>query len=264
MYTSTRSNRYNARPSLHGLGAEESLVSSASNLTSKEPKKVRGMFASLAPTYDRLNHLLSFNRDKAWRRRAGKWVNLLPGEHALDVCAGTLDLSVELCQKGGRVTALDFCHPMLVVGKQKIAARSDHAATVAVSEGDALKLPFEAGSFDALTVAFGVRNLVDMDVGLNEFARVLKPGGRLAILEFSTPQNRMYAFFYRQYNRFLLPLIGRLISRHRDAYEYLPATVAAFPGQDAFAERIADAGFSKVSYTNLTFGTVALHIGIRA
>jgi demethylmenaquinone methyltransferase / 2-methoxy-6-polyprenyl-1,4-benzoquinol methylase len=225
--------------------------------------EVRRMFGAIAPRYDLLNHLLSLNRDKAWRRRA---VDILvEGESAagtfLDACAGTFDLAVELAGRSrftGRVLAFDFAYPMLDAGRSKLSG-----GCILPACADALSLPLNDESVDGAMVAFGVRNLHDLDAGLREFARVIRPGGRLVVLEFMTPQWQPFRGLYLFYFRRLLPLVGRLVSRHGSAYSYLPASVLAFPEPDALSERMRRAGFDDVQWESLTGGIVAVHSGSR-
>jgi len=219
------------------------------------------MFSAIAPRYDLLNHLLSFNIDRRWRRRA---VNRLgwearPDGVYLDLCAGTMDLAAELARRPafrGRVVGADFALPMLERGKPKAARAVPVAA-------DALELPFPDAAFDGALVGFGVRNLADLDAGLRETARVLKPGSRFVILEFSTPRFAPLRAAYLFYFRRLLPAIGRVVSKHREAYSYLPESVLAFPEPDALAARIAAAGFRDVGYELLSGGICALHHAAR-
>ena len=222
---------------------------------------VQGMFRSIAPRYDLLNHLLSANLDRRWRRLA---VNRLGWERAsegtyLDLCAGTMDLAAELGNRrgfGGRVIAADFAQEMLVRGVGK-------SARAVPCNADALELPFVDQSFDGATVGFGVRNLVDLDAGLREVARVLKPGARLVILEFTTPAWQPLRAVYLSYFRRILPWVGRMVSKHRDAYSYLPASVLEFPEPPALAARMQLAGFDAVTYVRLAGGVCAIHRGVR-
>jgi demethylmenaquinone methyltransferase / 2-methoxy-6-polyprenyl-1,4-benzoquinol methylase len=219
------------------------------------------MFTAIAPRYDFLNHLLSLNVDRSWRRAAVArlgWEASPDGVY-LDLCSGTMDLAAELArQRGfrGSVIGADFVVPMLVRGRGK-APR-----TVPVG-ADALALPFPDARFDGALVGFGVRNLADLDAGLKEAARVLKPGARLVILEFATPQFAPLRAAYLFYFRRILPTIGRLVSKHRDAYTYLPESVLAFPEPAALAQRFAAAGFSNVEFDLLTGGICAVHCGTR-
>lgn len=225
---------------------------------------VRAMFAEIAPTYDRLNHLLSVNIDKRWRRLVGKKladVLARPNAVALDLCCGTADLTLELSAQAphARIIGCDFCHPMLVCGQDKIPAQSQ----AKLIEGDALRLPFADASFEAVTNAFGLRNLENVEGGLREIHRVLKPGGRVAILEFSRPVvpllRGLFGFYFTQ----ILPRIGALVSGSRQAYTYLPASVSQFPDQKRLAGMMRDAGFVNVTYLNLSAGIAALHLGTK-
>ena len=224
---------------------------------------VRAMFAEIAPSYDRLNHLLSINIDKRWRRFAiSKLQDLLtrPGSLALDVCCGTADMTLELA-KQVRVIGCDFCHPMLVIGRDKVL--TSHTGRAALAEGDALRLPFSEGQFDVVTMAFGLRNLGHVEGGLAEVFRVLKPGGRAAVLEFSQPVAPLLRYSFNFYFHHVLPRIGALLSGSSFAYSYLPASVRRFPGQARLAEMMGEAGFDNVRYHNLSGGIAALHLGDR-
>jgi demethylmenaquinone methyltransferase/2-methoxy-6-polyprenyl-1,4-benzoquinol methylase len=224
---------------------------------------VRRMFSSIAPRYDLLNHLLSLNIDRLWRRRAVdrlRWERA-PSGRFLDNCAGTLDLATELARRPGfegRVIGSDFTFAMLAGGVHKLdALRVDPVCA------DALRLPYPDASFDGATVGFGVRNLADLDAGLREMARVLKPGARLVILEFTTPHWQPFRGLYFFYFLRVLPLVGRLVSRHGSAYSYLPESVLRFPEPAELAERMRDAGFAQVEWKRLSGGIVALHWGER-
>ena len=233
-------------------------------LNAGKREAVRAMFAEIAPSYDRLNHLLSINIDKVWRRFAVKKLrNVLdrPNAIALDLCCGTGDLTLEL-ERYARVIGCDFCHPMLVIGNEKIAAQAAHKA--ALAEGDALHLPFADASFDAVTVAFGLRNLEDIEGGLAEIFRVLKPGGRAAILEFSRPIIPGFRQLFEFYFHNILPRIGGLLSGSKGAYAYLPKSVRNFPDQKRLAAMMHSVGYANVSYHNLSGGIAALHLGERA
>lgn len=222
---------------------------------------VRAAFTAIAPRYDFLNHLLSLNIDRRWRRRAVArldWQRRPDGLY-LDLCAGTLDLAAALASAPGfrgRVVGADFVIPMLERGRGK-------AMAVRPVGADALELPFPDAGFDGALVGFGVRNLADLDRGLAEAHRVLKPGSRLVILEFTTPRFAPFRAAYLFYFRRLLPLIGRAVSKHTDAYTYLPESVLAFPGPDALAARLARGGFRDVGYDLLTGGICAIHHGTR-
>jgi len=225
---------------------------------------VRRMFSSIAPRYDLLNHLLSANVDRAWRRRA---VDRLGWERApagtyLDNCAGTLDLAVELARRSGfrgRVVGSDFTFAMLERGTPKVERLAIEPACA-----DALTLPFADAAFDGATVGFGVRNLADLDAGLREMARVLRPGARLVILEFTTPAWQPFRALYLGYFLRVLPLVGKLVSKHSTAYTYLPESVRHFPEPAELARKMERAGFGGVEWKTLTGGIAALHWGTKA
>lgn len=221
------------------------------------------IFSEIAPRYDLLNHVLSLNIDRSWRRKA---VDRLDWERApsgtfLDACAGTYDLALELtARKGfeGRVVASDFAQPMLVTGLPKV----DGAPVSAVC-GDSLRLPFADDFFSGATVGFGVRNLSDLARGLAELRRVLEPGARLVVLEFTTPPNRLVRAGYHFYFHRVLPLVGRLVSGHPWAYTYLPESVREFPGPEALEAMFREAGFRETGRKLLTFGIAAIHWGVK-
>ena len=224
---------------------------------------VRGMFGRIAPRYDLLNHLLSMNIDRFWRARTVSRVAQIlqrPGAQVLDVCCGTGDLMLALESRArpARVFGSDFCHPMLVAARRKTQERHFRSE---LFEADALRLPIADASFDLVTTAFGFRNLTNYHAGLLELRRILKPGGTLAILEFSTPPNPLLAQAYSFYSRAILPAIGGMISGSRDAYTYLPESVRKFPDADGLADQMRDAGFANVRFERMTVGIVALHLG---
>ncbi|HMJ26412.1 MAG TPA: bifunctional demethylmenaquinone methyltransferase/2-methoxy-6-polyprenyl-1,4-benzoquinol methylase UbiE [Pyrinomonadaceae bacterium] len=223
-------------------------------------RRVRDMFAKISPRYDLLNHLLSGNIDKRWRRNVVEKLRplLSPEAQVLDVACGTGDLSIALFENiGARVTGLDFCRPML-----ERAARKQSG--IAFVEGDALQLPFADGIFDAVTIAFGLRNLSSVEQGLDELRRVLKPNGWAAILEFSRPVVPGFRSLAALYCTRLLPRIGGFISGSRSAYEYLPDSVSRFPDQETLSAMMMAAGFAEVGFENLTGGVAAMHTGRRA
>ncbi len=226
--------------------------------------RVRQMFATIATRYDLLNHLLSGNIDKRWRRVTANWLaeNLPPGEvRILDVACGTGDLSLTLFQiAGARVVGTDFCRPMLEIASTK-AFRLQR--TIPFIEADALDLPFLSCSFEGAAIAFGLRNLASVERGLRELLRVLKPGGRLAVLEFSQPVLPGFRSVFHLYFTRLLPFVGGLLSGSRAAYEYLPKSVSRFPGREELASLMSRVGFEDVEYRNLTGGIAALHLGKR-
>lgn len=217
---------------------------------------VREMFGRVAPRYDLLNHLLSMNIDRTWRAAVVReFAGILerPEARSLDLCCGTGDLTLSLQgSSAGSVFGADFCHPMLVRAAAKGVPR--------VLEADALRLPLPDASFDLVTTAFGFRNLSDYDAGLREMLRVLRPGGRLGILEFSDPGGAWGAI-YRFYSKHILPRVGAWISGDSDAYTYLPASIVRFPSPDELVTRMRNAGFAAARYRRFTLGTVYLHIG---
>lgn len=223
---------------------------------------VQQIFSEIAPRYDLLNHVLSLNIDKAWRRRALEalaWRSAPAGRY-LDLCAGTLDVGAQLVRQagfGGYVMAADFAEPMLRMGEGK-APRTSLGPVAA----DALELPVGDGVFDGAIVAFGIRNVAALDEGLREVRRALKPGARFVILEFSTPRNALLRAGYQFYFHSVLPAIGRLVSGHRTAYSYLPKSVAHFPVEEELASRLSGAGFRNVTWTPLSFGVAAIHVGV--
>lgn len=225
--------------------------------------QVRRIFSEIAPRYDLLNHVLSLNVDRRWRRLAVDrldWEREPDGRY-LDACAGTFDLALELARRsgfGGTVVAADFAFPMLAEGKRKL-----DGAPVAPLCGDSLRLPFAESTFQGATVGFGVRNLSDLDQGLAELHRVLVPGARLVILEFTLPPNPLVRGLYLAYFNRVLPVVGRIVSGHRWAYTYLPESVKEFPGPEGLEERLARAGFRETGHHLLSLGIAALHWGRR-
>jgi demethylmenaquinone methyltransferase/2-methoxy-6-polyprenyl-1,4-benzoquinol methylase len=218
------------------------------------------MFGAIAGRYDLLNHLLSANLDRRWRRRA---VAMLPAESEakiLDLCGGTGDVSLEIARqdRGALVACCDFAHPMLARAGDKFRRRGV-AGRCVLLEADALDLPFPDATFDGVTVAFGVRNLEDLDAGFREMARVLRPGGTLIVLEFSTPEGPLLSRLYRWYRDRVLPRLGDTVSGETGPYGYLARTIATFPDAPALAGRIRDAGFAGCEWRFLTGGIVAIH-----
>jgi demethylmenaquinone methyltransferase/2-methoxy-6-polyprenyl-1,4-benzoquinol methylase len=228
----------------------------------KSEAAIRSMFAGVAPRYDLLNHLLSGFQDVLWRRRAARALELPAGADVLDVCCGTGDQALALTRRGYRVTAADFCLPMLSRAQDKYARRRD--AAPAGLAADALRLPFADQRFDGVTVAFGLRNVADLPAALAELARVLRPGGGGALLEFALPESALLRGPYLFYFRHLLPRIGALVSNDGDAYSYLPASVLQFPQRRGFTDLMHGAGFAAADWLDLAGGTVCLYRGRRA
>lgn len=227
-------------------------------------RAVREMFGGIASRYDLLNHLLSLNIDKGWRRKVAKELRpILDNADAtvLDVACGTGDLSLELASGAkASITGTDFCRPMLKFAQEKIDAAN---RTIPLVEADAMELPFPSESFDAVTIAFGLRNLPNVENGLAELLRILRPKGKLVVLEFSQPVIPGIREAFNLYFTRVLPRIGGLVSGSRCAYEYLPDSVRGFPPQKELAAMMQQIGFTNVEYRNLTGGIAALHIGGR-
>jgi demethylmenaquinone methyltransferase/2-methoxy-6-polyprenyl-1,4-benzoquinol methylase len=222
---------------------------------------VRAMFAAIAPTYDRLNRILSLRLDLRWRKQAVArlgWERAPEGMY-LDLCAGTLDFGATLARQTGfrgRIVGADFVPRMLSLGRGK-------AQRLEPVTADALELPFASAAFDGAMIGWGLRNLADLDAGLGELARVLRPGARVVILDLATPPRRPVRALYLLYFEQVLPRIGRLISKHTSAYEWLPASARVFPAPSELAVRIAQAGFTDVRYSLLMGGVTALHVAVR-
>jgi demethylmenaquinone methyltransferase/2-methoxy-6-polyprenyl-1,4-benzoquinol methylase len=227
-------------------------------------RAVREMFSGIAGKYDLLNHVLSVNIDKRWRRLVREKLSDIladPSAIVLDVACGTGDLSLELKRNANaRVIGSDFCHPMLAIANKKTSAASEKIPYI---EGDAMRLPFADASFDAVTIAFGLRNLSNFADGLKELFRILKPGGKLAVLEFSSPVIPGFRGLFNLYFTKILPRIGGVVSGSQGAYEYLPDSVSKFPDQKSLAELMRSCGFGSVEFTNLTGGIAAIHTGIK-
>ena len=232
----------------------------------KSESRIRRMFGEIAPRYDFLNHLLSLNIDRYWRWRTVKQVPPTGDGPILDLCTGTGDLALaywKAAQGQPPIVGADFCHPMLVLGRAK-GLKAGANGRILFVEADAQQLPFAGDYFQIVCVSFGLRNVTDPDKGLREMVRVCRPGGRVAVLEFSRPQWRPCRALYGWYFRRLLPRIGQWFSRNRhEAYSYLPESVGEFPDGEALAARLVAAGLASVGYTRLTFGIATLYVGTK-
>ncbi|MCV7104545.1 demethylmenaquinone methyltransferase [Mycolicibacterium chitae] len=216
----------------------------------KDPREVASMFDAVARRYDLTNTVLSLGQDRFWRRATRAALEIGPGDRVLDLAAGTAVSTVELAKSGAWCVACDFSVGMLKAGAQR---------TVPKVAGDATKLPFDDESFDAVTISFGLRNVVDHVEGLREMARVTRPGGRLVVCEFSTPTVPVFSTVYKEYLMRALPAMARAVSSDPESYEYLAESIRAWPDQAELARRIATAGWSSVRWRNLSAGIVALH-----
>jgi demethylmenaquinone methyltransferase/2-methoxy-6-polyprenyl-1,4-benzoquinol methylase len=242
---------------------DEDRVDQAAAGGSAKREYVRSIFQQIAPSYDMLNHLLSMNVDRRWRRRAIAALDWQrrPGGTFLDLCAGTMDVSAALAASPGfrgTIVAADFAEAMLRAGRGK-----SKTGNVEPVVADALRLPIPSGSIDGAIVAFGARNLADLDAGLAEARRVLAEDARLVVLEFTTPRSGPVRAIYHTYFHHVLPFIGGMISGHHSAYRYLPRSVVHFPSEDGLVSRLRAAGFPSVRYERLTFGIAAIHVASR-
>lgn len=230
---------------------------------SEKGEKIQQMFGAIAPRYDFLNRLLSFGIDRRWRTEAVQLLNYgEEGARILDVATGTGDVALEIAKStppSVMITGADFCREMVELGREKIAA-SPFADRIEMLVAPCEELPFPDDTFDSVTIAFGIRNVVDRRVGLVEMRRVLKPGGRLVILEFSTPRSALFRRVYYFYFRTVLPMIGGLFSRY-NAYRYLPDSVLEFPSVEEFSRMISETGFRNVQVRELTFGIASIYAG---
>jgi len=229
----------------------------------EEKQHIGQLFDRIAGTYDGLNHGLSLGIDKYWRR---KTVSMMPAaKHVLDVAIGTADLTIEMLKRGKaeQVTGIDLSEQMMAVGKVKVERLKVKGDQVAFVYGNAQQMPFADASFDGVTCAYGCRNFQNLDEGLKEMFRVLRPGGQVTILEFSYPSNRLVRALYDIYFTRVLPLIGRIVSRDKTAYTYLNKSVKAFCWGEAFVQHMYDAGFRDEQFTPLTFGITTVYTGIK-
>ena len=227
-------------------------------------RQIQNMFTAIAPRYDFLNRLLSVGQDRHWRKKAINRLAPVPKERILDIATGTGDMALEIASRNlsVQISGIDFSRRMLDLGRNKIREKGyDRFVSFQIGSGECL--PFTANSFHGAVCAFGIRNFADAKLGLREFYRILKPGGRAVILEFSMPANPILNKIYNWYFDLVLPKVGSLISGHNDAYSYLPDSVADFPEQNEFVRWMEEAGFKKVSFNELTFGIVSIHCGYK-
>jgi demethylmenaquinone methyltransferase/2-methoxy-6-polyprenyl-1,4-benzoquinol methylase len=234
--------------------------------TPHAPKEeyIEQLFASIAPRYDLLNSLLSFGCHKRWRRFAVRTCGLSPGDRALDVCAGTLDLAIELSKavgRSGEVTAVDFCREMLNIGRRKLERRG--IGNISMIEGNAERLPLSSNSFRAATIGFALRNVESIDNTFAEMARIVEPGGRVVSLELAKPVAPAFKCVYNLYFHRLLPVIGGAVSGRRESYEYLPESLRNFPPREELSRIMEKAGLADIKVYDLTGGVAAVHVGIK-
>lgn len=225
---------------------------------------IAAMFDRISPKYDRLNHLLSLNIDKIWRRKTAKAVAKSQPKTILDLATGTADLAIELAKRNphAHIVGIDFSEKMLEIGKEKVKQQGLESQ-IELRLDDAAALPFDVNSFDAVTVAFGVRNFEDLGKGLSEISRVLRPGGQATILEFSMPEKFPMKQLYRLYFKHILPIIGKSVSKDPGAYTYLPQSVEAFPKPNGFLRILSDNGLNNGAARQLSSGIATLYTAIK-
>ena len=233
-------------------------------MSERKKSDIKNMFDRIAPSYDKLNHLLSIGIDRSWRRRTAKRVSHHSPHDIADIAAGTGDLSIALARRmpAATVTGIDLSEEMLAIGREKIR-NSSLADRITLMQGDGEKVPFANESFDAVTIAFGIRNFSDRQAGLREALRILRKNGRLYILEFSMPQNKIFAPLYKLYFRNAVPAIGKFISKDVNAYDYLPHSVEQFPKKLLFLQMMKDCGFKECRAKNFLFGITVLYEGTK-
>jgi demethylmenaquinone methyltransferase / 2-methoxy-6-polyprenyl-1,4-benzoquinol methylase len=234
------------------------------SLRAKTPNRIAGMFDAIAGRYDLLNRVLSAGLDQWWRRRAVTALRLTGRETLLDLCTGTADVALMACRRdaAARAVGVDFSHEMLRIGLAKVRQK-DASGQITLIRGDATRIPLAAGSMDAATIAFGIRNVQQPEVACLELARVVRRGGRVAILEFGLPRLAPIRRIYLWYSNRVLPAIGKLVSRHASAYDYLPESVSRFPAPEAFGRMLQECGFPHVEIVPLSFGIVYLYVAQR-
>ena len=227
-------------------------------------EQVREMFDSIAPAYDWMNRAMTFGVDKLWRRRAVNIVTKDKPSRIIDIATGTGDLAIAMARKmpAAEITGIDLSEGMVEIGRRKVA-EAGLSERVSLTTGDCLAMPFEEGSADAITVAYGVRNFEHLDRGYSEMLRVLRPGGLLCVVELSTPVNPLVKPFYQLYTKGIIPVVGRMVSKDSRAYSYLPESIAAVPQGDDMLRLISDAGFTDASFRRLTFGVCTIYTARR-
>ena len=232
------------------------------NTEQTKKEEVRETFDRIAPTYDMLNHTLSLNIDRLWRRRVVRLVRRFAPRRILDVATGTGDLAIAMARRirGTQVLGVDLSEGMLDIARRKVA-EAGLDGRVVLDTGDAERLFVSDSAVDVATVAFGVRNFGDLDAGLRDIARTLREGGRIVILEFSTPRNPLARAFYGFWNRRVLPRVGGMVSRDRKAYEYLPESIGEFPAPERFLEMMSRAGFRNCKARSQSFGIAHIYVG---
>jgi demethylmenaquinone methyltransferase/2-methoxy-6-polyprenyl-1,4-benzoquinol methylase len=233
-------------------------------LRAKTPARIAGMFDAIAGRYDLLNRVLSAGLDQWWRRQAVTSLRLSGRETLLDLCTGTADVALMACRRGAaaRAVGVDFSHEMLRIGLAKVRKRTI-GRPIALIRGDATRIPLSDGSVDVAAIAFGIRNVQHPEIACRELARVVRRGGRLAVLEFGVPRSAGFRRLYTWYSNRVLPAIGKLVSRHASAYDYLPESVSRFPTPEAFGQMLQECGFPHVEIVPLSFGIVYLYAAQR-
>ncbi|MBI5740061.1 MAG: bifunctional demethylmenaquinone methyltransferase/2-methoxy-6-polyprenyl-1,4-benzoquinol methylase UbiE [Nitrospirae bacterium] len=233
--------------------------------SAKDPSKIQSMFTTIAPRYDLLNRVLSMGIDGYWRRFAVGQLPKVENARILDVATGTCDVALEIMKRfppDAKVVGVDFSEGMLELGREKVG-KSDYRDRIDVRFADVTSLPFEDNTFDGSIIAFGIRNVQDYKKGISEMGRVVKSGGKVVILEFTSLQNPLFRVPYRVYITKVLPFIGELISGKKGAYKYLPSSMLEFPAPEVFKRAIEETGLKDVRYFKLTFGIAAVHVGTK-
>ncbi|MCX7919138.1 MAG: bifunctional demethylmenaquinone methyltransferase/2-methoxy-6-polyprenyl-1,4-benzoquinol methylase UbiE [bacterium] len=232
-------------------------------------KYVRSLFSSIAPTYDLLNTILSFNQDKRWRKRVVREADIQPASYVLDVCTGTGKLAYAFSTQSPAklIIGLDFCYEMLAIAKKATQCQqipnSEPRNRVSFIQADALEIPFQDNTFDCVTIAFGLRNISDLAKLFNEIRRVTKPGGKIVALELTRPKNRVIYLFYYVYLHWYLPTLGRVISKDKTAYSYLAKTIQEFYDHKQVSQILIDSGWNKVRYRSVTAGITTIYLGVK-